>query len=96
MIIIDTPPVGVVTDSAVLSTIVDGIIIVASVGQTEVGDITRGKGLLDKVKSNIIGTVLNKVPIGGKSYYKYGYYKYYGYYGEEDNKRGKRRARWIL
>lgn len=93
MIIIDTPPVGVVTDSAVLSTIVDGIIIVASVGQTEVGDITRGKGLLDKVKSNIIGTVLNKVPIGGKSYYKYGYYKYYGYYGEEDNKRGKRRAR---
>lgn len=90
MVILDTSPVGVVTDSAVLSTIADGILLVAAAGQTDIEKVVRGKELLDKVGANIIGTILNKVPIGGKSYYQYGYYSYYGYYGDDTDRKGKR------
>ena len=82
MIILDTPPVGLVTDSAVLSTVADGLILVTAVAQTEIGNVVIGKELLNKVKANIIGVVLNKVPIENRAYSKYGYSKYYGYYGE--------------
>src|SRR5699024_10863124 len=85
-IILDTPPVGVVTDDAVLSRIVDGLILVAASGQTDIEDLVRGKELLNKAGSNIIGTVLNKVSIKNKSYYEY----YYGYYGEDVNLKQKR------
>ncbi|WP_353095815.1 polysaccharide biosynthesis tyrosine autokinase [Tissierella praeacuta] len=88
-IILDTPPVGLVTDSAVLSTIADGLIYVTAVGQIDVEVIKRAKELLDKVSANIIGVVLNKVPIEGRSYYKY---QYYNYYGEDDNGGKKKRS----
>lgn len=91
IIILDTPPVGLVTDSAVLSTISDVVILVTAFGQTDIDMSKRAKELLDKVNANIIGVVLNKVPTEGRSYYKYHYYQYYDYYGEEDNKKGKKK-----
>lgn len=84
IILIDAPPVGVVTDAAILSTYVDGVILVAGFGQVEVEAIKRTKELLDKVNAPILGVVLNKVPVAtGKYYGKYYYYKYYNYYGDE-------------
>ncbi|MBU5436772.1 CpsD/CapB family tyrosine-protein kinase [Tissierella sp. MSJ-40] len=93
MVILDTPPIGLVTDSAVLSTIVDGTILVTAVGQTDVEVVKRAKELLEKVNANIIGVILNKVPTEGRGYYKYHYYQYYNYsyYEEDDNKKGKKR-----
>lgn len=93
MIILDTPPVGLVTDSAVLSTIADGLIYVTAVGQTDIEVIKTAKELLDKVNANIIGVVLNKIPVEGKSYYKYHYYQYYDYYGDDNKGKKKRRAK---
>lgn len=87
IIILDCPPVGIVTDAAILSNIVDGVILVAAVAETNIDDVVRTKELLDKANANIIGTVLNKVPIGGRSQYKYGYYQNYGYYEEDIDKR---------
>lgn len=84
VIIIDTPPVGLVTDSAVLSTLVDGIIMVAASGETNIDEITKGKESLDKVNANIMGVVLNKVPIDDSVYG-------YGYYGETSTSRRSRR-----
>ncbi len=78
MVIIDSPPVGLVTDAAILSTKVDGVLLVTAAGKTEIEVIKRSQGLLEKVKANIIGVILNKVDIKGKSYYKYGYHEYYG------------------
>lgn len=77
VILLDAPPVGVVTDAAILSTFVDGIILVIGHGQVDIHSIQRTKELLEKVKAPIIGTVLNKIPI---SKGKYGGYKYYSYY----------------
>ena len=58
-IIMDTPPVGAVTDSQVLSTKVDGTILVVKAGATK------------KVNGNIIGTVLNGVEQSKNKYYYY-------------------------
>ncbi len=94
MIILDTPPIGLVTDSAVLSTIADALMYVVAVGQTDVEVIKTAKESLDKVRANIIGVVLNKIPIEGRSYYKYHYYQYDRYYGEDNSgKKKKRRAK---
>lgn len=71
MIIFDSPPAGVVADAAVLSTIVDGTILVCAVGKTEIGAIKATKVSLDKVNANIIGVVMNKVPIKKGQYYSY-------------------------
>ena len=93
-VLIDAPPVGVVTDAALLSTVADGSILVVAAGQVGIEAAQRAKSLLDKVNANIIGVLLNKIPIEGKGYY--GYY-YYHYYEDEDTSiiktKGKKRRR---
>lgn len=78
MVILDSPPIGLVTDSAILSTIVDGTILVCAVGETDINAAKRAKDLLNRVNANILGIVLNKVPIDDNGYYKYYYSEYYG------------------
>ncbi len=96
VVILDAPPIGLVTDSAILSTIVDGTIFVCAVGEADINAAKRAKELLDKVKANILGVVLNKVPINQGGYYRYHYSQYYdsSYYEYErtrkDNRRKKR------
>lgn len=80
-VIIDAPPVGVVTDAALLSTAVDGTILVVASGHVAIEAAQRSKSLLENVNANIIGVLLNKIPMDGRGYY--GYY-YYHYYDEED------------
>ncbi len=80
-IFIDSPPVGHVTDAAILSTIVDGTILVAASGTVEVEAIKRAKELLEKVNANIVGVVLNKLDKNAQGNY---YYYYYYYYGEDN------------
>ncbi len=93
MVILDSPPVGLVTDSAILSTIVDGTILVIEAGKTEVEAAQRAKELLDKVNANIIGTVINKIPLNSRGAYKYSYYQYNSYYGEDGPRIKKRNKR---
>ncbi len=78
MIILDSPPVGIVTDAAILSTKVDGVLLAINAGKTETEAAKRSKELLENVNANIVGVVLNKVDMKNKSYNKYGYSKYYG------------------
>ncbi|WP_026882545.1 CpsD/CapB family tyrosine-protein kinase [Clostridium akagii] len=85
-IILDTPPVVAVTDAQLLSTMVGGVLLVVAAGQAEVAAAQKAKELLENVKANIIGVVLNKAEIGnGKNY---GYYHYY--YGEGKSKTAKK------
>lgn len=71
MIILDSPPAGLVTDAVVLSTIVDGTILVCAAGVTQIEEIKAAKAALDKVNANIIGVVMNKVTIRKGEYYSY-------------------------
>jgi capsular exopolysaccharide synthesis family protein len=93
MVIFDTPPIGFVTDSAIISTIVDGTIIVINVGETEIELAQHAVDLLKKVNANIIGVVLNKIPVKANRYYGYSYLQYEDYYheSEPENKKAKKK-----
>lgn len=82
VIFIDAPPVGSVTDAAILSTVVDGTVLLAASGQVHIDALKRSKELLEQVKANIIGVVLNKLD---KNAHGNSYYYYYYYYGENSN-----------
>lgn len=88
VVLIDAPPIGSVTDAAILSTIVDGTVLVAASGQVQVDALKRSKELLAQVNANIVGVVLNKLDKNAQGNY---YYYYYYYYGENnDSKTGKK------
>lgn len=88
VIIIDASPVGVVTDAAILSTIVDGTILVVASGKTEVDGAKRAKQLLENVGARIVGVVMTMMPVSKKGYYGYQYYSY-----EEQEVTPKRKRR---
>jgi polysaccharide chain length determinant protein (PEP-CTERM system associated) len=93
MILFDTPPVIAVTDSAVLSLLLDGVVLVASAGQTSQPALARAKTLLENVKARILGVVLNKME-AKSTYGSYYYYYYYHYYGDrKETKKSKRRVK---
>lgn len=87
-VFLDAPPVGNVTDAAVISTFVDGTILVANSGRVEIGALKRAKELLCKVNANIIGVVLNNLDRRAKDNYYYYQYRY-----SVDEGRGKRKKR---
>lgn len=72
-IIFDAPPIGAVTDGAILSTIVDGAILVAEANFIKKEELLRSKESLDRVGANILGVILNGVIMDKKSY-QYQYY----------------------
>jgi Mrp family chromosome partitioning ATPase len=99
IILIDTSPVLPVTDTAILSKITGGVVMVVAVGKTTKPQLQGALMQLETVGAKILGFVMNKIPTRGvdaygyQQGYKYGYkYGYsYGYgaysevYGEEDS-----------
>ena len=81
-IIVDSPPVISFTDAAILSTLVDGVILVVHGGHSSRAVVRRAKQQLLDVGAHIFGVVLNKVKVEAEDYY-YGYYSKYDY-GEGD------------
>lgn len=73
VIILDTPPLHAVTDAQILSTKVDGVLLVVRAEKTKKDSVIAAKESLQKVNANILGAVLN----GGESSRG----KYYYYYG---------------
>lgn len=80
-IIIDTPPASVVTDAAVISAIVDGILFVVGHANATVESAELAKKNLEAANANIIGAVLNGFDLKSASKDTGYYYSYeYGYY----------------
>ena len=83
-VIYDSPPIAAVSDAAVLSTQVDGTLLVLKAGRTTRELAHRGVAALQSVNARITGAVLNDLDLDSR---EYGYYSYYyyrrGYYGEE-------------
>ena len=79
-IIIDSPPLNVVTDAAVLGTVADGVVVVARAGITEKSGLMYAAEQLANVHAPLLGAVLNDVDFESNRYYgmygKYGYYQY--------------------
>ena len=90
-IIIDSPPVSLVSDAVLLSSFVDAVIYVVKSDSTNSKIVNASIQKLRHVNAHILGVVVNNVDIKKMSkYYGYGYGKYYGdgyySYGEEYKK----------
>ena len=72
VVLVDCPPVLPVTDAAVLSSRVDGTLLVATVNRTTRSEVTRSLELLRQVGAPLLGVVLNGTDADGT----YGYREY--------------------
>lgn len=73
IVILDSAPIQAVTDAQILSTKVDGTILVIRAQRTDKESVIEAKNLLNKVGANIIGAVLHAVEnTKGKYSYYYG------------------------
>lgn len=79
MILIDSPPTLAVTDSQVIATRCDGVILVIDQGQVKREVALKAKANLEHVKARILGVVLNNVNRDNGDVY------YYYYYGGSEN-----------
>lgn len=84
--IIDSPPLLAFSDSVIISTNVDGVIMVVIGGKTPRETLKRSKEVLLQVDAKILGVVINRVKMGGSGYGSY-YHRYYTYYGKEGKKK---------
>jgi capsular exopolysaccharide synthesis family protein len=87
-IIIDSPPAISFTDASILSTMVDGVMLVVHGGRSSRAVVRRAKQQLLDVGAHIYGIVLNNVKLESSDYYYYsGYYSSY-YANEDDDQAG--------
>jgi polysaccharide biosynthesis transport protein len=86
-IIIDSPPAISFTDASILSTMVDGVMLVVHGGRSSRAVVRRAKQQLLDVGAHIFGVVLNNVKLEQQDYYYSGYYSNY-YSTETDSGRG--------
>jgi capsular exopolysaccharide synthesis family protein len=78
-VVVDSPPAISFTDAAILSTQVDGVVLVAMAGKSSVHLMRRFKQRLGTIGARIYGVVLNGIKQGSVEYEYYGsgYYNYY-------------------
>lgn len=76
-VIADSPPVLSVTDAALLSSQVDGVLLVIRTARTRIETLQEAKAQLERANARIVGVVLNRVPSPRRSRgYYYGPYSY--------------------
>lgn len=76
-VIIDAPPLLPVTDSAVLSQLVGGVVLVVGMQSVNQTELEKSLTALEMVQANVLGLVLNRIPTKGPDAYAYGgYYSY--------------------
>ena len=88
-VILDSPPLTVVTDAAVLGTKAEGVILVARAAVTSEGALPYSVDQLNSIRASVVGVVLNDLDFKrdgryGSAYGQYDYYykSYYGIRGE--------------
>lgn len=79
-IIVDTPPIGIVIDAAIITQKCDASILVTATGEANKRDVQKVKQQLEQTGKLFLGVVLNKLDI---SVDKYGVYGSYGNYRKE-------------
>jgi capsular exopolysaccharide synthesis family protein len=75
-VVVDSPPVSSFTDGVLISSMVDGVLLVVHGGKSSRHVVKRSRQLLHDVGAKIFGVVLNNVQIQSHDYYYYN--RYYG------------------
>jgi len=94
-IIIDSPPVGLVTDAQILAAVCDTTLLVLRAEKSTRKHSQQARDSLLSVGGHVLGAIVNHVSQkrGRYGYYGYGYYGgygrygHYGYYGEKEKER---------
>jgi Mrp family chromosome partitioning ATPase len=82
-VIVDSPPISSFTDGVLISTMVDGVLLVVHGGKSSRHIVRRSKQLLNDVGARVFGVVLNNV-----SLQSHDYYYYQSYYGRKYYEKG--------
>lgn len=77
-IIVDTAPIGLVIDAAIITQKCDASILVTATGETNKRDVQKAKQQLEQTRKLFLGVVLNKFDIQREKYGSYGGYGNYG------------------
>lgn len=72
-VLVDAPPVELVSDPAILATQSDGVLIVFDAQKTRKGTARRSMRSLETVEANILGTIMNNAKVSKSGYYTYSY-----------------------
>ena len=72
-LIIDTPPVGLFVDAAVISSQVEGVLVVIQKGKTKREAVRAAMSQLEKANAHVLGAVLNGASHTSSDYYYYHY-----------------------
>ncbi|MBI5381968.1 MAG: polysaccharide biosynthesis tyrosine autokinase [Opitutae bacterium] len=90
-IIFDSPPVIGVSDTTVLASAVDGVVLLIQHRRNPQSMVLRAQQIIGGLNARLLGVVLNQVPLGGGE--DYGYYTHnYAYYSDSGKKRRRRSA----
>jgi len=77
-IIVDTAPIGIVIDAAIITQKCDASVLVTAVGEVNRKDVQKAKGQLEQTNKPFLGVVLNKFNTSAEKYGSYGEYGSYG------------------
>lgn len=92
MVILDSPPLLAVTDSAVLSHLAGGALLVVGSGSVKKPELSGAIDALEAVDASLLGLVLNRVPSDRNGRYGYHHHYYYQHHGENGEPRLDRTA----
>ena len=77
-IIVDTAPIGIVIDAAIITQKCDASVLVTAAGEANRKDVQKAKGQLEQTNKPFLGVVLNKINTSAEKYGSYGEYGSYG------------------
>ena len=87
VVIVDTPPLLVVTDAAVLASYIRDVVLVVNAKRTQRSALARAIETLHKIDAHLCGVIVNELSRSARGYAYYGEYytnSYTGYYGDAD------------
>lgn len=90
-VIIDLPPVNVVSDAISISNLISGVLVVVREEYTEKKELERCIRQLKLSNVNVFGCVLNAARAENKAYSKYKKYKRYGYGYYQSKSKGEQK-----
>ena len=77
-IIVDTAPIGIVIDAAIITQKCDASVLITAAGETNKKDVQKAKEQLEQTRKPFLGVVLNKFNTSAEKYGSYGEYGSYG------------------
>jgi non-specific protein-tyrosine kinase len=86
LILFDSPASQAVADAGILAAIVDGVVIVADSGHTQIGDIRRTVADIQQNHKNVKGFIINRLKEGSRRYHNY------YYYSDQGSKRSEKKS----